>query len=97
MSFQLTCPNCGLREVTDFAFGGEVHPRPATKPAARELNAYVYFRRNVAGSQIEWWQHRSGCRAWFLAERDTTTNAVAWTALPGDAPDRTQPMGAGRS
>ena len=28
MSFLLTCPNCGAREVTDFAYGGEVVPRP---------------------------------------------------------------------
>lgn len=86
MSFLLTCPNCGVREVTDFGFGGELHPRPETAPTRRELNAYVYFRRNVAGRQVEWWHHRSGCRAWFLAERDTSTNAVAWTALPADAP-----------
>ena len=49
MSFLLTCPNCGEREVTDFAYGGEVVPRPATKPSERELNTYNYFRRNVAG------------------------------------------------
>ena len=49
MSFLLTCPNCGEREVTDFAYGGEVVSRPATKPSERELNAYNYFRRNVAG------------------------------------------------
>jgi heterotetrameric sarcosine oxidase delta subunit len=86
MSFLLTCPNCGSREVTDFAFGGEVSVRPATRPTPRELNRYTYFRRNVAGVQREWWHHRSGCRAWFLAERDTTTNRVLWTALPGQAP-----------
>jgi sarcosine oxidase delta subunit len=40
----------------------------------------------VAGVQREWWFHRSGCRAWFLAERDTRTNEVQWTALPADAP-----------
>jgi sarcosine oxidase, subunit delta len=76
MSFQLTCPNCGKREVTDFGFGGEVCARPATRPTPRELNVYVYFRRNVAGVQREWWVHRSGCKAWFLAERDTRTNEV---------------------
>ena len=86
MSFLLTCPNCGPREVTDFGFGGEVSPRPPSRPSPRELNAYVYFRRNVAGVQREWWHHRSGCRAWFLAERDTRTNRVHWTALPADAP-----------
>jgi sarcosine oxidase delta subunit len=33
--------------------------------------------------QREWWFHRSGCRAWFIAERDTRTNEVKFTALPG--------------
>ncbi len=83
MSFLLTCPNCGEREVTDFSFGGEVVPRPSTKPSERDLNTYNYFRRNVAGVQREWWYHRSGCRAWFLADRDTTTNEVSWVGLPG--------------
>jgi heterotetrameric sarcosine oxidase delta subunit len=76
MSFLLTCPNCGVREVTDFAFGGEVGTRPTVAPSQRELNAYNYFRRNVAGVQQEWWFHRSGCREWFRAERDTRTNDV---------------------
>ena len=40
----------------------------------------------MAGVQREWWFHRSGCRAWFVAERDTRTNVVEWTALPADAP-----------
>ena len=87
MSFLLSCPNCGVREVTDFGFGGESATRPETAPGPRELNAYNYFRRNVAGVQREWWVHRSGCRAWFVAERDTRTNEVLWTALPGAVPD----------
>ena len=53
MSYLLTCPNCGEREVTDFSFGGEVVPRPETKPSERDLNIYNYFRRNVAGVQRE--------------------------------------------
>jgi heterotetrameric sarcosine oxidase delta subunit len=95
VSFLLTCPNCGVREVTDFGYGGEVSARPQARPSFRELNAYNYFRRNVAGVQREWWFHRSGCRAWFVAERDTTTNEVRFTALPGDlakgAPDPQTP------
>ena len=98
MSFLLTCPNCGVREVTDFGFGGEVTSRPPSRPTQRELNAYNYFRRNVAGVQREWWFHRSGCRAWFVAERDTCTNDVHWTALPdrvpaGDDPTAQVPAG----
>jgi heterotetrameric sarcosine oxidase delta subunit len=87
MSFLLTCPHCGTREVTDFGFGGEVSSRPKARPTHRELNAYAYFRRNAAGLQREWWVHRSGCGAWFLAERDTTTNEVLWTATVEDAPE----------
>ncbi len=86
MSFLLTCPNCGVREVTDFGFGGEVSARPKSRPSFRELNTYNYFRRNVAGIQREWWFHRSGCRAWFIAERDTQTNQVLFTARPSDVP-----------
>ena len=94
MSFLLSCPNCGVREVTDFGYGGEVSSRPSGKPTPRELNAYNYFRRNVAGPQREWWFHRSGCRAWFVAERDTRTNEVLSVSLPreGDAPDATPPI-----
>jgi heterotetrameric sarcosine oxidase delta subunit len=87
VSYVLTCPNCGPREVTDFAFGGEVSRRPRERPSLRELSAYNYFRRNVAGVQREWWYHRSGCRAWFIADRDTRTNDVLLTALPGEMGD----------
>jgi heterotetrameric sarcosine oxidase delta subunit len=80
MSYVLTCPNCGLREVTDFAYGGELNPRPKETPSLRELGEYNYFRTNVAGLQREWWLHRSGCGEWFIAERDTRTNDVHWTA-----------------
>jgi heterotetrameric sarcosine oxidase delta subunit len=82
----MTCPNCGTREVTDYAFGGELTRRPRERPTLRELGSYNYFRRNVAGVQREWWYHRSGCRAWFIAERDTRTNDVHWTALPDEVP-----------
>jgi heterotetrameric sarcosine oxidase delta subunit len=86
MSYLLTCPNCGVREVTDFGYGGELSPRPRQRPSFRELNEYNYFKVNRAGVQREWWFHRSGCRVWFIAERDTTTNEVIFTALPNEAP-----------
>jgi heterotetrameric sarcosine oxidase delta subunit len=88
MSFLLACPHCGVREVTDFAFGGELTARPSGAHTARERNTYIYFRRNVAGVQREWWYHRAGCRSWFIADRDTRTNEVLLTAVPPDAPAR---------
>src|SRR5438132_9346046 len=87
MSFLLTCPNCGPRDVNEFAYTGEVTVRPKARPDLRGLTDYVYFRRNVAGVQREWWYHRFGCELWFLADRDTRTNEVIRTELPqpGDA------------
>ena len=87
MSFFLPCPNCGPRDVGEFSCAGEVTVRPRTSPSLRELTSYLYFRRNVAGVQREWWCHRLGCEQWFQAERDTRTNEVhsVWIAEPADA------------
>jgi heterotetrameric sarcosine oxidase delta subunit len=79
MSFLLPCPNCGPRDVNEFAYQGEVTVRPQESPTQRDLTFYLYFRRNVAGVQREWWNHRMGCQAWFQAERDTRTNEVLLT------------------
>lgn len=95
MSFVLSCPNCGVREVTDFGYGGELVARPDARPSFRDLNAYNYFRRNVSGLQREWWFHRSGCREWFIAERDTRTNEVRFTARPSEVPGDKPRSGAG--
>ncbi len=91
MSFLLRCPNCGVRDVNDFAYAGELTERPRGEPTLRDLCAYVYFRRNVAGVQREWWYHRFGCEAWFVAERDTRTNEVLETRLPQPAAGAAMP------
>jgi methylglutamate dehydrogenase subunit B len=83
VSFILTCPNCGARPVDEFAYGGEITSRPSSSEDERALFSYLYFKRNVAGDQREWWFHSSGCREWFLADRDTRDNRVIATALPG--------------
>ena len=86
MSFLLRCPRCGPRDVKEFGYSGEALTRPRSTPSPRELASYLYFRQNVAGLQLEWWYHRFGCETWFLAERDTRTNEVQWTATPENAP-----------
>jgi sarcosine oxidase subunit delta len=75
----LVCPNCGLRNVAEFRYGGEVNVRPKLPlgTADTDWQEYIYMRRNVAGVQKEWWYHRAGCGSWFLAERHTKTNVVA--------------------
>ena len=59
--------------------------RPGPDASLRELTDYVYFRDNVAGVQREWWYHRTGCKVWFVAERDTRTNEVLRTEIPEPA------------
>jgi sarcosine oxidase subunit delta len=83
LSFILTCPNCGPRPVDEFGYGGEVTNRVTSSEDERELFSYLYFRRNVAGDQREWWFHSSGCREWFQAERNTDRNEVLQIARPG--------------
>jgi heterotetrameric sarcosine oxidase delta subunit len=82
MSFLLSCPNCGPRDVNEFHYQGEVTTRPRSPQTFRELTTYLYFRQIVAGVQREWWYHRFGCEVRFLAERDTRTNEVLKTELP---------------
>jgi heterotetrameric sarcosine oxidase delta subunit len=67
--------------VNEFTGAGEITVRPKGSPSLRELSEYVYFRRNVAGVQREWWYHRFGCEVWFQAERDTRTNEVLLTEV----------------
>jgi len=86
MGFLIPCPNCGERDAYEFRFGGELNARPAPEAGADVWARYLYSRRNEAGPQTEWWFHRHGCRRWFLAERDTRTNAVARTWSPPDSP-----------
>lgn len=84
--FQITCPNCGPRNVSEFRFGGEVRAQPEDT-SGRAWAEYLYVRRNVLGEQTEWWYHRMGCRRWFLARRHTMSNEVFETFWP-DHSDR---------
>ena len=83
MSYLLSCPNCGLRPVDEYSYGGEVTNRATTSEDERALFHYLYFRTNTAGDQREWWFHSSGCREWFQAERNTTRNEVLQVVRPG--------------
>ena len=91
MTFLIDCPHCGPREALEFAYGGETTSRAGGGAEERAFTDYLYFRNNANGWQTEWWQHRDGCRTWFLAERHTFTNVVRATRLPGQGPDPQDP------
>ena len=67
MSFLLTCPNCGPRDVSEFRYGGEIVAAPPGSPGPGT---------NLPARQPERWFHRHGCRRWLEAERDVATNEV---------------------
>jgi heterotetrameric sarcosine oxidase delta subunit len=77
----INCPNCGERNQQEFRYGGEYNPRPSDPMSESDAAwaDYVYMRENVLGVQKEWWYHRMGCQAWFLAERHTGSNQVVRT------------------
>ena len=89
MTFVLECPACGPRDVYEFRFGGEIQKRPTPGSDQRTWAEYLYSRTNIDGVERAWWFHRTGCRRWFQAERDTRDNTVlrsAWTLSAGPRP-----------
>jgi heterotetrameric sarcosine oxidase delta subunit len=73
---RINCPYCGLRDETEFRYGG---PAGVTRPSGLEWAAwvrYLYWRDNPAGEHGERWLHLSGCRRWLEIRRDTRTNRI---------------------
>jgi heterotetrameric sarcosine oxidase delta subunit len=80
----ITCPNCGPRNSSEFAYFGETKPRPAVNQTdLAEWSSYLFMKRNPAGWTTEHWYHREGCRQFLVAERDTVTNEIRSTSIPG--------------
>ena len=76
---QIKCPWCGLRDETEYKYGGEAHVAYPEDPDAlsdEEWAQYLFFRANPKGPFAERWVHTGGCRKWFNAVRDTRTYEV---------------------
>ena len=77
--FQLKCPWCGLRDETEYHYGGQAHVAYPEDPSAlsdEEWAQYLFFRDNPKGPFAERWSHSGGCRRWFNVVRDTRTYEV---------------------
>lgn len=82
---QLTCPMNGLRDISEFSYGGAVKEMPPLDGAEAYWADYVFTEDNAAGPVFEWWLHiPSG--TWFIAERDTRTDEVLRTMFASDFP-----------
>jgi sarcosine oxidase subunit delta len=75
----MTCPLNGPRNISEFAWGGEVKPMPDPLSCSDdEWAEYVFLENNTAGIVREWWCHLP-TSYWFIAERDTVTDEIIRT------------------
>ena len=84
---RINCPVCGLRDETEFSYGGDA---TVVRPTHDETNPdvwfdFVFLRDNPRGSHREYWHHAQGCRQWLVVERDTLTHKVGGAVLARDA------------
>ena len=71
----IECPNCGGRPLEEFRYGNTFPTTPdaITDPDAGNVDD-AWMQDNTQGITLERWFHESGCRRWFTAKRDTTTD-----------------------
>ena len=75
----INCPYCGERDQSEFSNGGEAHVKRPENPeliSDKEWSEYVFIRSNPKGIFYERWVHSHGCRKWFNAVRDTSTDEI---------------------
>ncbi len=86
---QIPCPWCGLRDESEFSYGGEAHiVRPLNPDALSDAEwaDYLFMRTNPKGSHLEQWHHSYGCRRWFNVQRDTLSYQVDSSYRVGERP-----------
>ncbi|MEH0626946.1 sarcosine oxidase subunit alpha family protein [Streptomyces stelliscabiei] len=91
----ITCPWCGPRDEAEFHYGGQGHvPYPETPSALtdEEWARYLFFRDNPKGPFAERWSHAAGCRKWFNAVRDTSTNEILAVYRAGEPRPATEEL-----
>ncbi len=86
---QIKCPYCGVRDQSEFTFGGEsFRPRPDNPEQCSdsEWAEYLFYRQNPKGLHFERWVHTYGCRQWFNMVRDTVTHEIVEIYRIGEKP-----------
>lgn len=78
----MPCPLNGLRNISEFTYGGELKrmPDPTTATEA-EWADYVFNQSNIDGVVLEWWLHNASSY-WFIAERNTVSDEILRTFDP---------------
>ena len=90
----LHCPLNGPRNISEFAYLGEVKSPPAHDTDIAAWAEYVFVERNPAGPVREWWIH-TATNYVFVVDRDTRTDEIFATYPIGD-PRLKEPVAPGR-
>ncbi|MCP3666745.1 MAG: sarcosine oxidase subunit delta [Gammaproteobacteria bacterium] len=86
---QIPCPWCGVRDESEFSYGGEAHiirPQNTEALSDAEWADYLFMRENPRGAHLEQWHHTYGCRRWFNVERDTVSYKIKTSYKIGEPP-----------
>jgi len=84
---KIKCPWCGVRDESEFSYGGEAHivrPQDPDTLSDEQWGDYLFFRKNPKGLHKEQWLHAYGCRRWFNVVRDTVSYKIDGTYRPGE-------------
>ncbi len=84
---RIECPVCGLRDETEFTYGGDASATlpSISEPSPEHWYETVFVRDNPRGAHRELWHHHLGCRQWLVVERDTLTHEIGSCRLPREA------------
>ena len=83
---RIDCPVCGLRDESEFAYGGDASTKRPGQANSDETtwHDFVFLRDNPAGVHLEYWHHVMGCRHWLIVERNTLTHEFGRIVLARD-------------
>ncbi|MCF8474064.1 MAG: sarcosine oxidase subunit delta [Emcibacter sp.] len=75
----IDCPWCGLRDESEFSYGGPadlIRPTLADDVSDQEWADYLFTRDNPCGEHHERWVHTFGCGQWLRLVRDTLSHKI---------------------
>ena len=76
---EINCPWCGMRNESEFSYGGEAHIVRPHDPGAisdEQWADYLYMRENPKGIHHEQWRHSQGCGRWLNVARHTVSYEI---------------------
>ena len=80
----MNCPLNGLRNISEFVYGGQVKAMPDHRSVSdADWADYDFFEDTAIGVVREWWQHAPSSY-WFIAERHNGSDEIVRTFDPSE-------------